>query len=866
MPTINEITNWLALLGISVSIGVIILIFSILIALIFYPRAKLIFSDILKTFGWASKWIRKRSVSLDIEGSINSFTHQFNSEVIEPFLPDCVIQWVSDSNQESVLELDKAIVRVSYKGNDKNLNYYNAAYSFIQTALLHRTKPFLKDIISNAIDLLVTKIILKGSRRPALTIFNDKFRDINDDCKETFFKLEETNSEGLFKRIFLQEYHFLGETLGEKSPSQDIEEETEEFLEWFYALATREYDEQSVLFFERANIKVGVILVASDETYLQYGKEPYLRRANSYASKGFDSIYFLSRGRKKGKILKDIVNELESTECFSVLTSNPDVKVRIRPDEPLQVITCFALRPDVTSIVQRAWTIIEKAYNDNETITVTIENVNKDSISVDAYGLKVEIPCKHLSKMNISDATRYFSEYSELKVKILKSDLENNYIVLSNVDTDTDPKIYVDTLDKQLRGNVFSAKVEKVLDVGGYEFGLIADITNIPLSCFISRSNATYSKYISLSEKYPVGTKINIAPINYNIAHARFECRVEDLSDPWLSIERYQIKSHYTVVVREITERYIVCELDEGLDGRIYVEELTWESLENNLEEIRKYKVGENIRVVIKSINKEKKFIYFSVRQLSINPLEEFYSENEQKIIYATIKSIYSHGAIVLLNDNKNEGYLNISEISWGYCDNIYDCLKKGQQIKVKLINYDSNTNKLNVSIKQTIRNDYIEFKSISNVGDIVIGLVDAVESNRFNVNIKFEDEMIAQAYVHCSELSDIIYIDEKTLCQVFDIGKEYKFIIKKLIDDFQIVELSRKKFFEKNYDKLDYGKEYVGKIITSKKGMKILQSELYEGRILSSHKFRTIPKDKVKAIIARKDDMTKEVEFELIS
>ncbi len=862
MSSISEIVQLFMYLGISVTAIALALIF----ALMLYPKVKIILSDILKIFGWVNKWFRKRSVELDIEGSINSFTHHFNSEVIEPFLPDCIVQWVSEENQSTVLEPGKAIVRVSFKGHDKNLNYYNATYSFVQTALLNQTKPFLRNNISNAIDLLVTKIILKGSRRPALTIFNNKFRDISDDYKETFFKLEETDREGLFKRILLQEYHFLGETIGDKSPDQSIEEETENFFEWFYSLATRELDEQTVLYYEAEHIRVGVVLVASDETYQLHGRDPYLRRANIYASKGFESIYFLSRGRRKGKILKDIVKELESTGCFSILTRHPDVKIKEKHDEAPKIISCIALRPDITTIVQKAWSRMQKAYDEKKTVKVTIESVTKDSIDVDAYGLRASIPRSSLSSLSIADARQYFREYTDLSVKVVNIDPINNDLELSNIDTDTDPQKYIETLEEKLKDTPSVAKVEAILDHGGYEFGMIAKIAGVTIGCYIPRLKATKSRFISLSKKYPIGAEVRIIPLSYNTTHARFECSIDELEDPWSNINQYQVNNQIETIIRQITERYIICELEEGLEGRIYVEELSWQSIDKNLENIKEFKVGEKIKVKVVHINTEKKYIILSVKRLANSPTEDYCTANKGKIVEATIQSVSSWGATVLLGEDNYEGNLHISEILWGYCDNIYNHINKGRIIEVKIMEYDPRYNRISVSKKQTVRNDYKEFEAKHKMGDDVIGTIKSLENDRFSVEIKFSDNMIAQAYIHCSELSNILFIDENIIASILKIGKEYTFIIKRIYDDIQVIELSRGQLFLKNYDKLEYGKEYSGRYISSSKGAKnIIQTDKYEGNIVASKFLQKKLLGDVKVIIARKDDTTKMVEFQVI-
>jgi len=218
MPDIKILESLFVYFGIPVG-TIFILILIICLALWTYPRFKLFIGDLLKVFGKTSKWIRRKSIETEFEGSINIFTKQFNSELSITLLPECTIQWVTPKNVKSHITPGKAILRLSF-GEDHELNFYNTASAFIDISLIPRTKPFLSKMASRAIDLLMMKNLLTRNRRQVLNIFNNKFRDEDREVKERFFQCEETDRKGLFKRILLQEYHFWGEAMGEKTPNE----------------------------------------------------------------------------------------------------------------------------------------------------------------------------------------------------------------------------------------------------------------------------------------------------------------------------------------------------------------------------------------------------------------------------------------------------------------------------------------------------------------------------------------------------------------------------------------------------------------------------------------------------------------------
>ena len=166
-------------------------------------------------------------------------------------------------------------------------------------------------------------------------------------------RLEEVEQEGLLKRVLFRELHQFGVALGERAPRPEHADEVERFLVWLHGLATRERGDFTKLSFAGQRLKVGVILVAREETFLQYGIDPYLQRAMSYATQGFESIYLLSRGAKRGDLVKRIARDLESLGGFESLAKQWDI--RIGDPQSNEVVACVPLRVDPVALIQTAW-------------------------------------------------------------------------------------------------------------------------------------------------------------------------------------------------------------------------------------------------------------------------------------------------------------------------------------------------------------------------------------------------------------------------------------------------------------------------------------------------------------------------------
>ena len=86
----------------------------------------------------------------------------------------------------------------------------------------------------------------------------------------------------------------------------------------------------------------------------------------------------------------------------------------------------------------------------------------------------------------------------------------------------------------------------------------------------------------------------------------------------------------------------------------------------------------------------------------------------EIDIITAKVTGIQEYGAFVNIDD-EYDGLIHISEISYGFVKNINDYVKIGDKIYAEVINIDSDTNQLRLSIKDIdYKNDGTRLKRIA--------------------------------------------------------------------------------------------------------------------------------------------------------
>lgn len=85
-------------------------------------------------------------------------------------------------------------------------------------------------------------------------------------------------------------------------------------------------------------------------------------------------------------------------------------------------------------------------------------------------------------------------------------------------------------------------------------------------------------------------------------------------------------------------------------------------------------------------------------------------------IVSGKVVNITNFGAFIEIEGGQN-GLVHISEISNDYVENVSDVLKKGQEVKAKVLSNDNG--KLSLSIKQTLpKKEFVKQKDFNNKKD----------------------------------------------------------------------------------------------------------------------------------------------------
>ena len=244
--------------------------------------------------------------------------------------------------------------------------------------------------------------------------------------------------------------------------------------------------------------------------------------------------------------------------------------------------------------------------------------------------------------------------------------------------------------------------------VGYNKGGLIVELGS--LRGFIPASQISLSRRVDVSGETPEqrwGKMVN-QPIKVSVIEVDRERRRLICSERAASTEtRESLKEHVIESLKEgdIRTGRVASLADfgafiniSGADGLVHLSEISWDHIKHPSEVLQ---VGQEVKVKVISIDKEKKRIGLSIRQTQEDPWAERVAKYQVgQLVEGTITRLTKFGAFAKLDDNI-EGLIHISEISEKRIDHAKEVLHEGEKITLRVIKIDPANHRIGLSVRR---------------------------------------------------------------------------------------------------------------------------------------------------------------------
>jgi small subunit ribosomal protein S1 len=410
-------------------------------------------------------------------------------------------------------------------------------------------------------------------------------------------------------------------------------------------------------------------------------------------------------GYISGKVKGGYIANVEGLPCFmpaSQIDVRPLKKIDHLLNTPIQVIATRIDKNRGNVCVSRR-AVLEKSKN--KEISKVLKNLKEGDVVEDAivkattdWGIFLDIKgadaLLHVSDLSygrVKKPSELVTIGQKIKVKITKIDEKTNRVSASVKALTEDP--YANISKKYKVGETYEGICTKLMDYGVFvklEEGVEGLIHNSELSW--TNKNIQPSKVLSASQK------ISVKIVNIDIDAKRISLSYkETLENPWNDIKD-SVRKEVDVKIKNITDKAIFAELDNGLTGMLHYKEISYEE---NADDLKKFNKNDKIKVKIIEIKDDK--IRFSLRALGKDPMDWF-SENNKKvndIITTRIHEVMKTGVKVSIDKEKKLIVtIKKNDLAKQSADARPEVFSPGNVLDAKITELDMESRKIKLSVK----------------------------------------------------------------------------------------------------------------------------------------------------------------------
>ncbi len=349
-----------------------------------------------------------------------------------------------------------------------------------------------------------------------------------------------------------------------------------------------------------------------------------------------------------------------------------------------------------------AWDRIKEAYQNNETIDAKVLRQVKGGLIVDIFGVDAFLPGSQIDIKKVKSIPSFVGK--NIKVKVIKLNRARKNIVVSR------KEVIEEEMEKNRQvllsikpGDIIEGTVKTITD-----FGAFVDIGGI--DGLIHISDLSWYKIDHPSRVVSPGERVKVKVLEVDPENFKLSLSLKHLTPhPWESVKKkYPIGSKVTGIVKKVVDYGAFVELEPGIEGLVHISEMTWGKLPDKPSDI--VSEGDRVEVVVLNVDVEKQRISLGMKQAVPDPwslIEEKYPVGS--IVKGVVRDFGNFGAYIEIEDGI-EGFLHVADISWTQrFTHPQEALRKGQRLRLKVLNIDRRNRFLELGLKQLRRNPWDE-------------------------------------------------------------------------------------------------------------------------------------------------------------
>ncbi len=391
------------------------------------------------------------------------------------------------------------------------------------------------------------------------------------------------------------------------------------------------------------------------------------------------------------------------------------------------------------------WEKILERYVEGCVVTGTVKSAVRGGLLVQVDDVEAFLPGSQVDVTPVRDLEPYVGQTFEFKVIKISNERRNLIVSRRELIEGTLAEKRAALLETLQKGEIRKGKVKNITD-----FGAFIDLDGIDGLLHIT--DMSWGRVKHPSEILKVGQELEVMVLDVDRDRERISLGLKQTTpNPWDSIlDQFPVGSRVSGKVVNLAAYGAFVEIAPGIEGLVHISEFSWTKRVARASDM--LSVGDEVQVVVLSVDVENQKIALGIRQTQANPwdtVQERFPVGSK--VKGKVRNFTAYGAFVELEEGI-DGMIHVSDMSWTRkINHPSECLQKGQEVEAVVLDVNAKEQRISLSLKAAMQDPWDEIAQKFPVGSIVKGKVSKIAS--FGAFVELEDGV--DGLVHISQISD---------------------------------------------------------------------------------------------------------------
>ena len=392
------------------------------------------------------------------------------------------------------------------------------------------------------------------------------------------------------------------------------------------------------------------------------------------------------------------------------------------------------------------WDKIQERYVEGSIVTGTIKSAVRGGLLVKIDDVEAFLPGSQVEVTPVKELEPYVGQTYEFKVIKISNERRNLIVSRRELIEGVQAEKKAELLASLQKGEIRKGRVKNITD-----FGAFVSIEDA-IDGLLHITDMSWARIKHPSEIIKVGQELDVMVLDVDRERERVSLGLKQtMPNPWDAIQdQFPVGARVMGKVVNLAAYGAFVEIAPGIEGLVHISEFSWTKRVARASDM--LSVGDEVQVVVLSIDVENQKIALGIRQTQANPwdtVQDRFPVGSK--VKGKVRNFTAYGAFVELEEGI-DGMIHVSDMSWTRkINHPSECLQKGQVVEAVVLDVNPKEQRISLGLKQAQTDPWDAIASKYPVGMVVKGKVSKIAS--FGAFIELEDGV--DGLVHISQISD---------------------------------------------------------------------------------------------------------------